>query len=487
MQKTGLFTRVLSLIALPCWCLFPASGADAGDFATVHSPPNEPLVAPFIPRSYPSDNNSDRIQDALGDRVKRIEAIASDPTKPANRLVAKQQLDELVEVELIFTNRVSQKQIDDFLAHGGQITHLYQAVSYGWNGRLPLGKVLALSKLMGDSLVQIEEMLPAVLHLDQATRSGRVRPIWAAGFAGNVFGFDGDTNTTIAILDTGVDETHSDLNGRRVFWHDYTSDNEPLPVDRVQHGTHCAGIAFGTGASAGAASGNLLFTDEGDLTGVTAGSFFPSPFSLSAVSTTVNLVATWQGGGSTTLYLVYHDKGTAGGFTAQVVATGTSPLTINTTFTPLTTRAYSAALLAASGVGAFNVTVQANNFNSVGDGFNKLRGVAPGCNWAGAKVFSNAGSGSGLDINSGIDGLVANRVANNIKVMNISLGIVGTPGISTSQRAMSTQPSTTVSSWSALLATTAAIQLQPSMPLWQKLFLKIAPKTQRREDSLSNF
>jgi hypothetical protein len=216
----------------------------------------------------------------------------------------------------------------------------------------------------------------------------------------------------------------------------------PAAPQRAAAGCHSGGGAMNAwarvapeGAAAGAATGNLSFTDEGDLTGVTAGSFFPSPFSLSAVSTTVNLVATWQGGGSTTLYLVYHSKGTAGGFTAQAVATGSSPLALNTTFTPLTTRAYSAALLSAGGVGAFNVTVQADNFSNVGDGFNKLRGVAPNCRWAGAKVFSNAGSGSSLDINAGIDGLVANRVANNIKVMNISLGIVGTPGISTSQRA----------------------------------------------------
>jgi PKD repeat protein len=407
----------------------------AGQLASNPRPPREPEVAPLVPRHFPSDNNNDRIQDSLGDRAKRLHSAANNPARPADRLDALNKLGELVHVELIFTNRIAQKHLDDFLAHGGEVTHLYEATSYGWNGRLPLGKILALPALMGDALVQIEEDRPAVLHLDQATLSGRVRPVWAAGFAGTVSGFDGDTNTTIAILDTGVDETHTDLNGRRVFWHDYTSDNEPLPYDLIQHGTHCAGIAFGTGAAAGSATGNLLFTDEGNLTGVSAGSFYPSPFSLSPVSTTVNLVATWQGGGSTTLYLVYHNKGTAGGYTAQNSISGTSPLTLNTTFTPLTTRAYSAALLAASGVGAYNITVQANNFTSIGDGFNKLRGVAPGCNWAGAKVFSNTGSGSSLDINAGIDGLVANRVANNIKVMNVSLGIIGSPGISTSQRA----------------------------------------------------
>jgi PKD repeat protein/subtilisin family serine protease len=399
------------------------------------TPPRIPAVSPLIARHYPEDRDGDRIKDSLAERAQRAAATSAQMVSPALQAEAENQLAGFVDVELIFTNQISQRQIDDFISNSGEVTHVYEAVSYGWNGRLPLGKVLALPQLMGDSLVQIEEALPAVLHLDAATRTGRVRPVWAAGYAGNPSGFDGDTNITISVLDTGVDETHTDLNGRRVFWHDYTTDAEPTPYDRIQHGTHVTGIACGTGAAAGSATSDLLFSDEGDLTGVTAGSFYPSPFDMSAVSRTVTLVATWQGGGSTTLYLVYHTKGVSGGWAAQATATGTSPLTLTTTFTPLTTRAYSAALIAANGVGAYTVTVQAPQFAGVGDGFNKLRGVAPGCNWAGAKVFSNTGSGSGTTINAGIDGLVANRVTNNVKVMNISLGIVGNPGISTSQRA----------------------------------------------------
>jgi len=46
-------------------------------------------------------------------------------------------------VELIFSNQISQRQIDDFISNNGAITHVYEAVSYGWNGRLPLGQVLA--------------------------------------------------------------------------------------------------------------------------------------------------------------------------------------------------------------------------------------------------------------------------------------------------------------------------------------------------------
>jgi PKD repeat protein len=421
-SRVGLVLFALSLITAP-------------GQPVPRTPPLEPRVTPLIARHYPEDRNGDRIQDALAERAQRAEVGAAQAADSAIRAEAQRQLVGFVDVELIFSSQISQRQLDAFIASNGQITHVYEAVSYGWNGRLPLGKVLALPQLMGDSLVQVEAPVPGVLHLDTATRTGRVRPIWAAGFASSAAGFDGDPNITIGIVDSGVDESHMDLNGRRVFWHDYTSDAEPAPYDLIQHGTHVAGIAFGTGAAAGLATGAQLFTDEGDLTGVTSGSFYPSPFGLSPVSTTVTLVATWQGGGNTTLYLVYHPKGTSGGWAAQASATGPSPLTLTTTFTPATARAYSAALIAAAGVGAYTVTVQAPEFAGLGDGFNKLRGVAPACNWAGAKVFGNTGSGSSTDINAGIDGMVANRVANNIKVMNLSLGIIGNPGIYTSQRA----------------------------------------------------
>src|SRR5436190_21936163 len=144
----------------------------------------------------------------------------------------------MVEVELVFKQQITQKQIDSFLGQGGKITYIYKAVSYGWNGTIPLGKVASIPALLGDSLLLIEESHPAVWHLDLATRNSRVRPIWNSGFANNPAGFSGNTNITIGIVDTGVDESHSDLNGRRVYWHDFTTDNSPLPIHFVQHGSH---------------------------------------------------------------------------------------------------------------------------------------------------------------------------------------------------------------------------------------------------------
>ena len=49
----------------------------------------------------------------------------------------------------------------------------------------------------------------------------------------------------------------------------------------------------------------------------------------------------------------------------------------------------------------------------MGDGFNKFRGVAPACKWAGAKVFTNAGAADDTTVGSALDELVALRVTDN--------------------------------------------------------------------------
>ena len=399
-------------------------------------PPPQPSVAPLISETYPHDADRDHIEDAVSQRAARALARRQSAT-PTERAAAEATLAGLVDVELIFRSQITQEQIDSFLKAGGTIDYIYRAVSYGWNGRVPLGQVSVVAAAMSNALVLIQEPKPAKLHLDTATRTGRVRPIWAPGFAGVASGLQGSTNITIAICDTGADESHSDLATRRVYWHDFSTDAATSPVDVIQHGSHVMGIATGSGASSGNVSGTLRFTDEYTLNGVPNGSFYPNPFELPGTPVTVTLTSRWNGsggGGSTTLYLLYHASGVNGSYTAQASVSGSSPLTLTTTFTPSTSRIYSPGLISNGHMSDYVTTCQISNYPAVGDGFNTMRGVAPGCNWACAKVFTSAGSGVLSWTDAAIDDLVANRIANNIKVMNLSLGANGSPGIDVTTR-----------------------------------------------------
>ena len=400
------------------------------------SAPPEPAVKPQLPQTAALDANGNRIDDQIDAGVARIRAELGQAIAPRRKAELSQQLAAPVRIELVFSAQVSQQQIDDFLARGGEIDHVFQAVSYGWTGRMSRQAVETLPAAMGAALLLVGADQPAQLTLDEATQTGRVRPVWSAGFADNPSGFHGDANITIAIIDSGLDESHPDLAGRQEFWMDYTADAEPSPRDINQHGTHVAGIALGTGAAFGPGPGTLPWTDGGNLTTSPAGSLSPSPIHLPSVNLDFTSIATWLGGGSTNLHILRSPNGLMS-YASFGPSTGPSPLVANLNFTPEEGFGHLPGLMQNSSlsIAKYRVVNTVTNYPGLGDGFNALSGVAPGARWAGAKVFGNDGSGSSLDIDAALDDLVAQRVAHNIKVANLSLGIVGAPGISATQRA----------------------------------------------------
>jgi len=402
------------------------------------TPPPEPSMKPAIPRAAEMDRDGDGLDDKIEDELGKITEELKAVTTPQRAAELQAALAESIRIELVFSKQVTQQQIDEFLSLGGQIEHVFQAVSYGWTGRLPRSAIQSLRARMGDGFLIAVGERSATLHLDEATRTGRVRPVWASGFAGSGTGFSGNSNITVGVVDTGVDDSHTDLSGRMEYWKDYTSDLEPSPRDIVQHGTHVTGIALGTGAAFGVGPGTLTYTDSGNLTGVPAANFFPSPIHLPAVSLAYTHNATWLGGGSTDLYSVLRANGSTGSFSALSASTfGASGIIESNTFTPSTANQHSAALLQSAGstLTRYAIVNTVTNYPAVGDGFNALSGVAPASHWAGAKVFTNAGSGSNLDIGAALDDMVVQRSAHNIKVINMSFGTIGSPGIDTTERA----------------------------------------------------
>jgi hypothetical protein len=267
--------RAAGLLLISLWSVPLAHGAGVIGSPT---PPPAPRVPPIISADDATDLNGNRINDALEASIGTPGglSIASAP--------------EPVAVELIFREPVTQRQIDDFLRLGGRITYLYQAVSYGWNGLIPPQKVRLLPAAMGPTLVQVEAVGQWEPYLDQATQVGRVRPVWKPGFAGSPIGFSGDPNTTIAFLGGGVDATHTDLQGRCLYWRDFTDENEPMPVDYDGHDTAVTSVAVGTGAAGGADAGALSYTVANAATGPW---FWLEPICLPKSNVTMKMQASW--------------------------------------------------------------------------------------------------------------------------------------------------------------------------------------------------
>ncbi|MDB6024967.1 MAG: hypothetical protein JWM68_1190 [Verrucomicrobiales bacterium] len=391
-----------------------------------HTPPAKPKVPPQIGKEYPEDKDKDRIEDALKEK--------SDKAKTAK------ELDTLIDVQLVFTEQITQEQIDTFEKHGGVIDYIYQSVSYGWNGHIPLHKVQALPHLLGDAMVLVEEAKKMKTHMMRATQTGRVRPVWANGFAGSSSGYNGSTNITIGIIDTGTDTNHMDLTNRCVYSKDQTGGNSLQDI--VQHGTHVTGIATGTGASSGSAAGTIYFTLENSHAGA-SNENWAAPIDINGASNMVwTMGAKWLGasGAKATIGQFIGTAGTFGfvdfpGYTNY----GTSPLTFTNSginSSSSSTLLFSPALKSTTSTSVSNyfVTNSITGFPTVGDGFNRFSGVAPDCKYASEKVFTDDGSNSSSWTQAAVDDFVSVASANKIKIINMSLGSVGTPGLTTTLR-----------------------------------------------------
>jgi serine protease AprX len=110
-------------------------------------------------------------------------------------------------------------------------------------------QIRALSLM--DDVIQIEYDAPVYACLNTATYWYGIQK------ARTDFGLDGDRDgspTTyskddivIAIIDTGIDPNHVDLDGGKIIgWKDFVN-GKTTPYDDNGHGTHCASIATGTG------------------------------------------------------------------------------------------------------------------------------------------------------------------------------------------------------------------------------------------------
>ena len=74
----------------------------------------------------------------------------------------------------------------------------------------------------------------------------------------NNLSYTGDKYSSIAIVDSGIDGSHSFFKDKIIGWYDVSDENSE-PYDAFGHGTHCAGIAAGNGVKQGVAKDATLY------------------------------------------------------------------------------------------------------------------------------------------------------------------------------------------------------------------------------------
>lgn len=104
----------------------------------------------------------------------------------------------------------------------------------------------------------IQENGEVKVSLDTSVNYIKAKQVWSAGYKG--------AGEVIAVIDTGIDATHQDLDGGKVIgWKDYVN-GRTTPYDDHGHGTHCSSIAAGTGEASGGAYTGVA--PEASLVGV---------------------------------------------------------------------------------------------------------------------------------------------------------------------------------------------------------------------------
>jgi thermitase len=116
--------------------------------------------------------------------------------------------------------------------------------------KLPQGATVANAVDRLSSLPQVKFAEPNyITYATKVPNDADYSKQWGPKMVGAEKGWDlttGKSSAVIAIIDSGVDLTHPEFQGRLLAGYDFV-DNDNDPKDEFGHGTHCAGIAAGKG------------------------------------------------------------------------------------------------------------------------------------------------------------------------------------------------------------------------------------------------
>ena len=155
-----------------------------------------------------------------------------------------------VDVVVILSREPSVSDVDGFRVAGGRVkTDLWKYALYGFGGEIPFGRVASFVDSHSDVLLVEKEAIC------NATLAYAAQQVGARPYVWSTLELQGDPNSAIAVLDTGIDGSHVDFAGgfgsgdfskKIVGWNDQVN-GLALPYDDSGHGSHCSGLAAGDG------------------------------------------------------------------------------------------------------------------------------------------------------------------------------------------------------------------------------------------------
>jgi subtilisin family serine protease len=158
---------------------------------------------------------------------------------------------ELVNVYINYHSQPSNNDISNLKKIGVNISYIAEYIPTICARDVPLELMSRIKLLPNIEMLELQPYLFPLLDVSaraiKARESEEYSPeaAWELGYTGR--------GVNIAILDTGVDDRHESLLNKYIMGYDCTLrvPRETNPDDEDGHGTHCAGIAMGTGGEDG--------------------------------------------------------------------------------------------------------------------------------------------------------------------------------------------------------------------------------------------
>jgi hypothetical protein len=359
---------------------------------------------------------------------KNNNGIADSLDQEINDKTANSTAQDYVNVTVMLNTAPTTQDAADFVSSGGYLTTPpWTEATYGFGGMIPYSAIALFTQQCSNVLLVEKEAV------GKATIAYATQQVGARTYVWNTVGLQGDPNASTAIIDTGIDASHADFSpgyGNRDFskkivgWNDQVG-SSTSPIDDDGHGSHVAGIAAGDGFFSVDALGYATATYGNKFSG--SGEWFGGGMMVNKTGTiTINVKWARTGTASlSSLRLYYGDKALSTGSWTQVASVNTPSqntfysLTYNVASTPSGGYNMYHITLPITGTGNLYVTYTVSwPYMQPSDGFSAWTGVAPQSKLVGVKVLP----GTNIEVVSGINWIIANRMTYHITVASMSIG-----------------------------------------------------------------
>jgi subtilisin family serine protease len=414
-----LFLAVLLISGVLFAAVTPLNTVFSGSSVDVASPRE---YVPIMRVAADADKNHNGIEDGLDQEIAGKSSVGISQ--------------EFVNVTVMMKSKPTVHDADLFVSAGGFLTTSpwTQAV-YGFGGRIPYGGIGVFVRQCPDVLLVEKEAVCNSSLAYAAEQVGARTYVW------NTLGLQGDPNSSIAVLDTGIDASHLDFSpgfgdknfSRKVVGWNNQINAVATPFDDNGHGSHVSGLAAGDGFFSVDASGYATATWGANLGSVSStGTYLVSGMMVNKTGT-ITLKVKWASTGSAKLSAVplyYGGKSLSTGSWSQKASVSTPSqntwytLTYNVASTPSGGYdMYHVLMTLRAGTGNLYVVFTVSwPYTPPADGFSAWTGIAPQAKLVGVKVLDSSGSGTSTGLINGIDWIIANRMTYHITVASMSLG-----------------------------------------------------------------